>query len=106
MVKCACHTHALELMCDDWEKDCIPLIYVGIWTHGQRPMPLRWSDRFRWIYYLLKDGRLHGDDVVLNEKDAREVSVFLREKSDLIERRIKELNEKKQTKKTVPMLDM
>jgi len=95
MVKCSCHSHALEIMIDDWDKDTVPLIYVGIWTHGQRPMPLRWRDRLRWIYYLLKDGRLHADDVILDEKDAVDVSNFLREKSEVIKQRIKELDERK-----------
>lgn len=94
MIKCACHSHALEIMFDDWDKDTIPMIYMGIWTHGQRPMPLRWRDRLRWIYYLLKDGRLHADDVVINEHDAITLANFLSEKSLLIKERVRDLEKK------------
>lgn len=96
MVKCSCNTHALEVMCDDWGDSVTPMIYFGIWTHGQRPMPLRWRDRLRWIFYLIKDGRLHADDVVIDNADSiRQVSEFLREKADLIDQRLKEFNEKR-----------
>jgi hypothetical protein len=101
MVKCACQSHALEIMFDDDDKDCIPMIYMGIWTHGQRPLPLRWRERLRWIYYLIKDGRLHADDVIIDEKDALEVANFLEKKSKIISDRIRLFEEKKnESKKT------
>jgi hypothetical protein len=81
-------------MYDDFDEDAVPMIYMGIWTHGQRPMPLRWRDRLRWIYYLIKDGRLHADDVVINEHDAISISNFLSEKSLHIKERIRELEKK------------
>ena len=94
MVKCECRSHALEVMYDDWDKDTAPAINIAIWSLGQRPMKLRWKDRFRWIWYLLKDGSLHGDDVIINENDAIAISRFLTEKSQLIKERINILEKK------------
>ncbi len=94
MVKCACSQHALEISLDDFDKDSVPAISMGIWSHGQRPMPLRWRDRFRWVWYLLKDGRLHADDIVINEHDAIAIANYLSEKSIYIKERIRDLEKK------------
>jgi len=92
MVKCSCHAHALEIMYDDWDKSTIPLIYMSIWTYGQRPFPLSWKDRLRWTWYLLTNGRLHGDDIVIDENDALVIARFLTEKIKMIDTRKKEMN--------------
>lgn len=94
MVKCACHSHALELTLFDYGKDSVPQIYLAVWSLGQRPLKLRWRDRLRWVWYLLKDGELHGDDVILDEKDAIAIANFLSEKSLRISERIREVEAK------------
>ena len=94
LVKCACHSHALEVSYDDWDKDTVPMINIAIWSLGQRPMKLRWRDRLRWIWYLLKDGTLHGDDVIINEHDAIAIANFLSEKSLRVQERIRKLEKK------------
>jgi hypothetical protein len=90
MVKCSCYSHVIEFHFDDYDKECVPSIDIAIWSLGQRPLKLRWRDRLRWVYYLLKDGELHGDDVILNEKDADSIVEFLTEKSKVIKERIQE----------------
>lgn len=102
MVKCACHNHAVEIMIDDLDEDCVPQIYLGIWTFGQRPMPLRWKDRLRWIWCLIRDGRLHGDDVVLNHEDALTIAKFLADsarKAKRMEQILKKKYEDEQSKR-------
>jgi hypothetical protein len=86
MVKCSCHYHAVSFSFDDFSEDSIPMIDIGFWERGCH-FPLPWKQRLRWTWYLLKEGRLQGDDVVINEKDADAIVAFLIEKSKLIKER-------------------
>ncbi len=104
MIKCSCHCHAIEFHFDDYDKECVPSIDIAIWSLGQRPLKLGWRDRLRWVYYLLKDGELHGDDVILNEKDADHIVEFLTEKSKVIKERIQEF-EKNRVKRGIGFPD-
>lgn len=91
VVECSCHSHALHITYDDFWKDSIPMIDIAIWERRGAPFPLPWKQRFRWIWSLLKDGTLQGDDVIINENDADAIIKFLSEKVELIKRRETEL---------------
>lgn len=71
-VTCSCHTHELHFE-KDFEDD---MWYVSFWQRGY-VVETSWRYRFRCIWHILKTGRPHGDEVVLEKKDLVELKEYI-----------------------------
>lgn len=61
---CDCHCHELHV-----EKDQDQVLwYISFWQRGYA-VETSWSYRLKCIWYILKNGRPYGDEVVLKKKD-------------------------------------
>ena len=77
VAKCDCNHHAVEVEFDPEFN----LYYLGFWRHWTSPFPLPWLDRLRWIYYLIVDGTLQPDNIVLQKEQAQEIAEFIFDKN-------------------------
>jgi len=73
-ITCSCHTHELHV-----EKDTeMDMWYVSFWQRGYAE-ETSWSYRLKCIWHVLKHGRPHGDEVVLEKKDIKELQEYINE---------------------------
>ncbi len=71
---CSCHSHQLHV-----EKDHEDAIwYVSMWQRGYA-VETSWQYRLKCIWYILKNGRPYGDEVVLEKKDLQELKEYVDE---------------------------
>lgn len=76
-VTCSCGTHELH-----FEKDReLPVWYISFWQRGYLNGQ-NWQYRLRCVWHILIHGRPFGDEVVLEEKDLRELQEFVQAQLD------------------------
>jgi hypothetical protein len=77
IARCDCHYHAVQVEYDT-EFDHYN---ISLWKHWTSPFPLPWSVRLRWIWYLIRDGVLQPDSVILQKTEAQALAEFIYEKN-------------------------
>ena len=73
-VRCACSCSALEVELDSE----IPSYDISLWLHGYTGHRLRWYDRVRWCWRILRTGRPWTDQITISVEDAHELHNWLR----------------------------
>lgn len=68
---CSCSVLVVEKFPEDKEY------YISLFK-GKHGFKLCWRERFRWIKEILLTGNIWTDNVVLEEKDVKELSKFLK----------------------------
>jgi hypothetical protein len=69
---CSCHSHELHVE-KDVEDD---MWYVSFWQRGYTT-DTSWKYRLKCIWYILKNGRPYGDEVILEKKDLIELKQYV-----------------------------
>lgn len=69
---CECHAHELHIE-KDFEED---MWYVSFWQRGYIS-ETSWKYRLKCIWYILKNGRPYGDEVVLNKDHMKELKDYI-----------------------------
>ena len=69
---CSCHSHELHVE-KDVEDD---MWYVSFWQRGYTT-DTSWKYRLKCIWYILKNGRPYGDEVILEKKDLIELKEYV-----------------------------
>ena len=72
-IKCACYGHLLELEHDVEYNQ----YHLTIWNSGLKRERLRWFDRFRWCWHILKTGDIWSDMFIINDSARKEIVEFL-----------------------------
>jgi hypothetical protein len=71
---CSCHSHELHVE-KDREDD---MWYISFWQRGYTT-DTSWKYRLKCIWYILKNGRPYGDEVILEKKDLIELKQYVDE---------------------------
>lgn len=75
-IKCQCHAHALEI--ERFYYDEVDQGFnLSIWKLGSFNGKLRWRERLRWIWNILKTGNLWADQVIISNDQARDLASFM-----------------------------
>jgi hypothetical protein len=87
IVRCECHTEAIEASLDKVEPDCV---YIAAWSHGHhddigKRLPL-WRIQVGAIWRIITKGTTWSDDIVLNADKARALGLKLIEFANDIDR--------------------
>ena len=69
---CSCHSHELHIEKDHEDE----MWYVSFWQRGY-VTETSWRYRLRCIWYIIKNGRPYGDEVVLEKKDVLELQDYV-----------------------------
>lgn len=80
MQKCACSGHMFEIerFEDHWGDGKSEIGFnLVIWERGRDGKILCWRERFRWIWNILRTGKLWADDVIINDKQAKEIADYI-----------------------------
>jgi hypothetical protein len=72
MVQCECGGEAIEIQ--HWSDE--NKFYFSIWRCGFF-RPMRWKERFRWCWYILRTGNPWADHIILHTDNAKQVAEFL-----------------------------
>ena len=64
-IKCSCSSESICLEKDEENGD----LYISIWERGYGvDNRMTWKQKIKHIWYVLKNGRPYGDQVVLNRE--------------------------------------
>lgn len=80
MLKCACHTEALEITHLP-NEDKPDEFWFSIWENGFDSRLSR-RERFRWCWNILRTGRPWGDNIILTPEQAMQVAKFILKHAD------------------------
>lgn len=69
--KCSCSSHLLEI--DTSFRSGGEDTYFSIWELGRSSGNMRWSERIRWCFRILKTGNPWSDSVCLNKEQVNEI---------------------------------
>jgi hypothetical protein len=79
-VICDCNSHALYL--EKIDDDNIPTLYISVFERGTDGKQMRWFDRIRWIWHIIKNGHPFTDMVVIEKDKVKDIQKFLKEQFD------------------------
>lgn len=71
LIKCDCHTEALEISCDKRYK----VFDICLWNQGHPSWG--WGYRLKHIWKILRSGQPYGDCVILSEHKAKQLTKFI-----------------------------
>jgi hypothetical protein len=75
-VKCNCGCQILEVERYDYKDGDEGFNFV-VWDRGRQGKRLRFKERIRWCWNILKTGSPWADDIIATNKDARGLAEFL-----------------------------
>ena len=64
VIKCDCHGHSIELEHNDEFNE----IELSVWYYGNDDRELRWKERFRWCWRILRTGMPWTDMIILTHE--------------------------------------
>jgi hypothetical protein len=70
--ECECHTHSLHV--EKWNDE--ESFNFSFWQRGYATQS-SWHYRMKCIWYILKNGRPYGDEVIISKKDALKLKTYL-----------------------------
>lgn len=73
MLKCECRGAAIEIT--HWNDD--NEFWFSIWKQSPYLRPLRWKERIRWCWNILRTGNPWADDIILTSENAKKVAEFI-----------------------------
>lgn len=73
LYECDCHTHGFTVN----GNEELGVIFMSFWAMGQAGNKLRWRDRLRWCWNILRSGEPYDDEVVLSPDGAMELASAL-----------------------------
>lgn len=79
-IKCDCHAEGILITKFPDE----PEFYVSFWREGFEPVKLTFWMRLKLCYMALVKGQYYEDQVILNEKTAKELADWLNENNDYL----------------------
>lgn len=80
MHKCTCGGHMFEIERyeDHWGDGNIEKGFnLATWERGRGGKTLCWRERWRWIWNILRTGKLWADDVIINDEQAKEIADYI-----------------------------
>jgi len=79
-VKCSCYGEGALFSAPIEDKGTIDMLYVSFWSQGLGdPRYLRFKDKIRFIWQVIRKGRPYEDELVLVKKEAEEIRNYLNE---------------------------
>ena len=82
---CSCHGEGLIIDENIEDKE----IYVSLWSRNYDGKKLYFTDKVRWMWYILTKGKPYHDEIILTYEEAKKLGNHL---IDLVKRREKEIN--------------
>lgn len=83
-ISCDCYSEGLWIMPDYWAhppespEDKLEDLDISFWSRGMgNPSNLRWKDRFRFIWQVLRHGRPYGDQVMFRKEKVIQLRDYL-----------------------------
>lgn len=77
-IKCDCHGEGMLITKFDDE----PCFYFSFWRQGLDPVKLTWWMRLKLCWMALTKGNYYEDQVILNEKSAKELAEWIKENNN------------------------
>lgn len=78
MEKCSCSGEAIEVQ---YWGDVDNEFYIAYWNEGFK-RPLKWRERLRWCWRILRTGDPWADRVIVNKEQAKRIAEFLNQYSN------------------------
>ena len=75
-VKCECGTHAFEIQRYD-EGDEDKGFYLSFWHYGRINSPMKWKERLRWCWRILRTGDPWADGIIATDETANKISDYI-----------------------------
>ena len=79
-VKCACYGHQFEI--ERYEENygdghVEKGFNLVTWERGRDGKILCWRERWRWIWNILRTGQLWADDIIIDDKQAKQIADYI-----------------------------
>lgn len=79
-LKCACSGHIFEIerFNDSQPGECYSDegFNIALWVNSFN-YKLRWSERFRWIWHIIKTGTPWSDSVILSNEQSKQIINYI-----------------------------